>query len=155
MAVNVVIDPIAPEIEKEGATPDALRKRFEDRIRRGGISIDTDSKEFVGLRVIAVRSAHRPLATGATFAIAATVGLYQRVTLVRDPSVHTSTETWGVETVMLADTKEVQRACMDSMDELAGRFVAAYRSVNPASDHGQGERDNHLSATPVRAQFVN
>lgn len=79
MGVNVVIDPVAPEIEKEGATTDALRNRFEERIRRAGISIDTDSREFVGLRVTAVRAARRPLGNGAMFAIAATIGLYQRV----------------------------------------------------------------------------
>jgi hypothetical protein len=151
MGVNVVIDPVAPEIEKEGATADALRNRFEERIRRAGITIDTGSKEFVGLRVTAVRAARRPLATGATFAIAATIGLYQRVTLVRDPSLHTVTQTWEVETVMLVDTREVQRACMDSMDELAGRFVTAYRSVNPAADHGQGGADDGLSAMPQKA----
>lgn len=155
MGVNVVIDPVAPEIEKEGATTDALRNRFEERIRRAGISIDTDSREFVGLRVTAVRAARRPLGNGAMFAIAATIGLYQRVTLVRDPSVRTSTQTWEVDTVMLVDTKEVHRACMDSMDELAGRFVAAYRSVNPAGDHGPGGGDARLSATPQRALEFN
>jgi hypothetical protein len=151
MAVNVVIDPVAPEIEKEGASADALRNRFEEQIRHAGISIDTNSREFVGLRVTAVRAVRRPLMNGATFAIAATVGLYQRVTLVRDPSVHTATQTWEVETITLADSKEVQRACMDSMDELAGRFVTAYRSVNPAGDHAQGGGGGRLSATPRRA----
>jgi len=32
---------------------------------------------------------------------------------------------------VLADAKQVQRACLDSVDELAARFVTAYQSVNP------------------------
>ena len=131
-AVNIVIDPVAPELEKEGATADALRNRLQEQIRSAGITIDTDSREFVGLRVTAVKAARRPLVPGNTFAIAISFGLYQRVSLVRDPTVRTSTQTWEVQTVMLVDAKEVSRACMDSMNELAGRFVAAYKSVNQA-----------------------
>lgn len=138
-AVHVVIDPVAPEIEKEGATADVLRTRLEDRIRRAGITIDADSREFVGLRLTSVHSAKRALAMGSTFAIAATIGVYQPVTLVRDTNLRTATQTWEVETLTLVDAKEVNRACLDSMDELAGRFVSAYRSVNPQGDHaGRG-----------------
>ena len=136
-AVHVVIDPVAPEIEKEGATADALRSRLEERIRRAGITIDNDSREFVGLRITAVRSARKALAMGTTYAIAASIGVYQPVTLVRDASLRTATQTWEVETLTLVDTKTVDRACLDSMDELAGRFVTAYRSVNPAINQGQ------------------
>jgi hypothetical protein len=125
-AVNVVIDPVGPEIQKEGVTIDGLRMRLEERLRDAGIQIDTTSIAFVALRLRSVRAARGP------FAIAVTIGLYQPVTLVRDPNVKTATATWEVDTVILADTKQVYRACMDSADELTGRFVTAYRSVNEA-----------------------
>jgi hypothetical protein len=125
-AVNVVIDPISADIEREGATMDALRTRLESRLQEAGIKIDPASNEFVALRLTSVHAARGP------FAIAATIGFYQSVTLARDRNVKTATQTWEVETIVLADTKQVYRACMDSMDELAGRFVTAYRSVNPA-----------------------
>ncbi len=125
MAVNVVIDPVAPEIQKVGATADGLRTRLEQRLRDAGIKIDTASTEFVGLRVTSVRAARGP------FAITITIGLYQPVTLVRDRNVKTATQTWEAGAVVLADTKQVERACMDSVDELTGQFVTAYRSVNP------------------------
>jgi hypothetical protein len=124
MAVNVVIDPVAPEIQKEGATADLLRTRLEQRLRDAGVKIDTASTEFVGLRLTSVRAARGP------FAIAVTIGLYQPVTLVRDRNVKTATQTWEVATVVLADTKQVKSACMDSVDELTDQFVTAYRSVN-------------------------
>ena len=128
-AVNVVIDPVAPEIEKEGATANDLRTRMEERLRGAGLQVDTASVEFVALRVTSVKAAR---GSRGPLAIAVSIGLYQPVTLVRDPKLKTATQTWEVETVVLADPKQVYRACMDSMDELAGRFVAAYRSVNPA-----------------------
>jgi hypothetical protein len=131
MAVNVVIDPVAPEIQQEGATTDGLRMRLEQRLRDAGVQVDKASTEFVALRLTSVRAARGP------FAIAVNIGLYQPVTLVRDRNLKTATQTWEVDTVVLADAKQVYRACMDSVDELAGRFVTAYRSVNAAG----GERD--------------
>jgi hypothetical protein len=131
MAINVVIDPVGPEIQKEGATANGLLTRLEQQLRDAGVPIDTASTEFVGLRVTSVRAARGPLA------IALTLGLYQPVTLVRDRNIKTATQTWEVQTVVLADTKQVYRACMDSVDDLAGRFVKAYQSVKAAG----GERD--------------
>jgi hypothetical protein len=133
-AVNVVIDPVAADIQKEGATADVLKTRLEDRLREAGIPLDTAANEFVALRLTSVRAPRgKLLATAGPFAIAATVGLYQPVVLVRDRNIKTATQTWEVETVVLADTKQVYRACMDSVDELAANFVSAYRSVNGVS----------------------
>ncbi len=128
-AVNVVIDPVGPEIQKEEVTIDLLRMRLEERLREAGIPIDTTSTAFVALRLRSVRAARGPVA------IAVTISLYQPVTMVRDSNVKTAAATWETDTVVLADTKQVYRACMDSADELAGRFVTAYRSVNePAAN---------------------
>ena len=124
VAVNVVIDPVAPEIQKEGVTIDGLQMRLEQGLRNAGIQVDTAGTTFLALRVRSVRAARGPLA------IAITIGLYQPVTLTRDPTVKTAAATWEVDTVILTDTKQVYRACMDSADELTGRFVTAYRSVN-------------------------
>jgi hypothetical protein len=124
VAVNVVIDPVAPEIQKEGVTIDGLQMRLEEGLRKAGIQVDTAGTAFLALRVRSVRAMRGPLA------IAITIGLYQPVTLARDPAVKTAAATWEVDTVILTDTKQVYRACMDSADELTGRFVTAYRSVN-------------------------
>jgi hypothetical protein len=51
--------------------------------------------------------------------------------LVRNKDVKTATETWGVDTVLMADPKVVTREALNSVDELADRMVAAYRSANP------------------------
>lgn len=131
-AVNVVIDPVAPELEQEDATSASLRARLEEKLRGAGIRIDRASNEFVALRFTSVRAAGGRFSTSKPFAVAATIALYQPVLLARDHNVRTATQTWEVETVLLADAKQVQQACNDSVDELAQRFVTAYRSVNPA-----------------------
>ena len=129
-AVNVVIDPVAAEIQREGATADSLRTRLEVHLRDAGIQIDTTSNNFVGLRLRSVRAARGPIA------IAFSVGLYQPVTLVRDRNVKTATQTWEVDAVVLAEPKRVYSACTDTVDDLARQFVAAYQAMNPSG----GER---------------
>lgn len=123
-AVNVVIDPIPSEVASEGATDDTLRTRLEQRLRDAGVKVDNSSNEFVAFRLRSVKANRGP------FAIAASIAVYQPVTLVRDKNLRTVTQTWEVETVLLADAKQVNRACLDSIDELAGRFVSAYQAVN-------------------------
>jgi hypothetical protein len=129
IAVNVVIDPVADELQKEGATSSALLSRLEERLGRGGVKVDESSPEFVALRLTSVHTARGPLPGRIQFAVAATIGLYQPVLLVRDRNIRTATQTWEVETISLADTKQLYRACMDSVDELADRFISAWRSV--------------------------
>ena len=46
VAVNVVIDPVVPEIQKEGVTIDGLRMRLEEGLRDAGIQIDTTGTAF-------------------------------------------------------------------------------------------------------------
>jgi hypothetical protein len=132
--VNVVIDPVGEELQNQGVTASAMVARLEEKLRARGITVDRNSSEFVALRLTSVRAARNPLAGGAAFAVAATIGLYQPVMLVRDRNIRTATQTWEVETISLADTKQVYRACMDSVDELATRFVIAWRSANLGSE---------------------
>jgi hypothetical protein len=123
--INVVVDRIDPQIESAGVTAEAVRARVEDRLRTGMIPIDASKPDFVAVRLTSVRAVRGP------FAVAVTLGVYQPVALVRDAKVKTATQTWEVETVLLADTKQLYRAVMDSIDELANSFVNAYRSANP------------------------
>jgi hypothetical protein len=124
-AVNVVIDPLPPEIVRAGATADGLRTRLEQRLRDAGIQIDATRNEFVALRVSAVRAARGPVA------ISISVSLYQPVILARDRDVRTATQTWEVDGMALADTSLVSRACSETLEDLAGQFVEAFRAVNP------------------------
>ena len=123
--VNIVVDKIDAQLEAAGVTADAVRSRLEDRLRAAGITVDTTKTDFVAVRMTGVRDNRGP------FAVAITIGAYQPVVLARDKNLKTATQTWEVETVLLAEPKQLYRGAMDSIDDLAARFVAAYRSVNP------------------------
>ena len=123
--VNIVVDKLDPQLQEAGITADAVRARLEDRLHAAGIAVDTSKTDFVAVRMTAVRANKGP------FAVAVTMGAYQPVVLSRDKNVRTATQTWEVETVLLAEPKQLYRGAMDTIDELAASFVAAYRSVNP------------------------
>jgi hypothetical protein len=124
-AVNVIVDKVDPQIEGAGVTASALRARLEDKLREANLTVDTSKSEFLAVRLTGVRANRGP------FALAVTMGAYQPVTLSRDPKVRTATQTWEVETVLLAEPKQLYRATMDCVDELARSFVEAWKSVNP------------------------
>ena len=123
--VGVVVDPLDPELIRQGVTEDILKTRIEGRLRDGGIAVDKSATEFVGLRVMHVRASRGP------YALCLSIGVYQPVLLVRDKAVKTATETWAVETVLMADPRVVGRESLHSVDELATRLVEAYRQANP------------------------
>jgi hypothetical protein len=123
--VAVVIDVLDPELEKLGITRETVLSRLLARLQGDGIVIDPGATEFIGLRILAVRGSRGP------FAMSLTLGLYQPVLLSRDHDLRTSTQTWEVETVLLAEPKELPVACGQTADDLADRYAAAYRSVNP------------------------
>jgi hypothetical protein len=123
--IGVVVDTIDPELENLGVTRDILLARVLARLKRDRITVDPGAKEFLGLRINAVRASHGP------FALSLTLGLYQPVLLSRDRDVTTSTPTWEVETVLMADSKVVLTACRESADDLSDRFAAALHATNP------------------------
>ncbi len=124
-AVNVVIDHVDPALQKEEITQGALRARVAERLRKAGINVDEKSPNFVGVRLLHVREGRF-----SPYALSVNLGAYQQVALVRDAKIKTSTQTWEVETVLAAGSKAVYRACMDSVDDLADRFIAAWREAN-------------------------
>jgi hypothetical protein len=124
-AVSVVVDKVDEQLEGAGVTAEAVRARIEDRLRAANITIDTTKPEFVAVRFTSVRANRGP------FAVAVTLGAYQPVVLARDKNVKTATQTWEVETVLLAEPKQLYRGAMDSIDELAASFISAYQAVNP------------------------
>jgi hypothetical protein len=126
-SVSIIIDPIADELVREGLTRDVVQKRIEARLHDAGIGLDPSAPQFVGIRVLQVRNQRGP------YALCVSVGVYQPVMLLRNKDVKTATETWGVETILMADPKVVNREALNSVDELADRLVAAYRAVNPKS----------------------
>jgi hypothetical protein len=124
-AVGVVVDSIDPELEKLGVTRDLVLNHMLARLSARHVQVDPSAAEFLGLRITAVRSGHGP------FAISMVVGLYQPVLLSRNREIRTSTQTWEVDSVLLADPKILVTACGDSATDLADSFARAFKAVNP------------------------
>ena len=124
-SVSVIIDPLDPDLVKQGLTQELLQTQIEARLHDAGLALDKSATEFIGLRVIQVRAQRGP------YALCLSIGLYQPVLLVRNKEVKTATQTWEVETVLMADPKVMSRECLKSVSQLADRLVDAYRSVNP------------------------
>jgi hypothetical protein len=124
-AVGVVIDTIDPELEKLGVTREAVLTSMLARLGSDHVTVDPGAKEFLGLRMIAVRAGHGP------FAVALTLGLYQPILLSRNHDTRTSTQTWEVQTILMADQKILVTACTESADFLLDRFAKSFHSVNP------------------------
>ena len=122
-AINVVVDPLDPQLERDGVTASALRARIEDRLRQGGVALDSKANEFLGLRVTSVRAKRMPVA------LCLSIALYQPVLLVRDNKTRTATGTWHVETVMMSGEKVLPPSTNSSLDELVDQFIRAWRSV--------------------------
>lgn len=122
-AVGVVVDLIDPELQKLGVTQEAIQPRLEARLQAAHINIDKDAPEFLAFRITFVHGK-------GPYALSVTAGLYQPVMLVRDHNLRTATQTWEVESVLMADSKVLQTACFETAGDLVDRFAAAYRSVN-------------------------
>jgi hypothetical protein len=124
-AMNVVIDRLDPDLEKNGLTQDALRSRVEERLRKAGLLIDPKALEFVGLRVSSFLAKRGP--DSLSFSLA----FYQPVVLVRDQKVRTASQTWEVETILMVAPKPMVQSALQTVDQLADQFVSAYQAANP------------------------
>jgi hypothetical protein len=124
-AVGIVVDTIDLDLQKLGVTQDVLAARMEGKLNDANVKVDKTSPEFIAIRITQAHASRGP------FALSVTAGLYQPVTLTRSPTVKTATQTWEVESVLMADPKQVQSASLETVDELADRFVKAYRQANP------------------------
>jgi hypothetical protein len=124
-AISVVVDVIDPELEKAGITRDLMLTRMLARLSTDRIHVDPGATEFLGLRITAAHSGRGP------YALSMTVGLYQPVIISRNRELRTSTQTWEVEAVLLADSKILSTACTESVDDLLDRFATAFHSTNP------------------------
>jgi hypothetical protein len=122
-ALKVVID-LPAGFEQTGITRTALVAELQHQLEKSDIPTDETAKEFLGLRVTI---AHEKKTD---YAICLSLGVYQNVSLSRDPAVKTTTETWSGESVVLAPPKLLKDAVSNSVRELVDQFVAAFRAAN-------------------------
>ena len=124
-AINVVVDPLDPPLEKIGLSKDGLRAQVEDRLRAAGIIVDRDAREFLGIRITSVE------ARKGVFSLCFSEAVYQPVLLARDQKVRTATQTWEVDSILVVPSKGLQLAATQQLEQMADQFLTAFKSVNP------------------------
>jgi hypothetical protein len=123
-SINVIIDKVDPQLSQEGLTAEFLQGKIEARLGSAKISVDKAAKEFLGLRVLAARINKGP------YSVCLSLGLYQPVMLSRDKEIRTATQTWEIETILVAPQKVLMQSSEESLNELVDHFAGAWRSVN-------------------------
>jgi hypothetical protein len=125
-AVKAIIDsPDGTAMKEAGITVEKLAAQIEQRLAKEGIPVDREAREFLGLRVT---FAH---ARKTDYALGLTLGVYQNVSLTRDPAMKTMAETWSGESILLVPPRMLGEAVANTLDQLVDQFIAAYRSANP------------------------
>jgi len=124
-ALQVVVD-VGPELQQAGIKKEALAAKVRQRLESANVTVDANATDLVGVKVTAAHSRNTP------YAVCVEMGIYQSVSLKRDPTVITNTVTWSGESVLLAPPKLLQEVVPNTVDQLVDQFLAALRSVNPS-----------------------
>jgi hypothetical protein len=132
-AVKVVVDPLGPELEREGLDANRFRGSVEQKLRFASIKVDNDVNEFVGLSISFAQAGKKVLSIkkGSSFSLTIGLGVYQVAVLTRDMATKTVVETWGAEKTASSSARGLDHEVSNAVDDLVDQFVKAYLSVNP------------------------
>ena len=131
--VRVLVEDLAPEVEREGLVKDQLQKSVEERLRSSGIRVLTQEE--------AVKAPGEPylyVNVNISFAkgeegicsYSIDVALIQNVTLVRIPKQASYAVTWSTGGVGLIGNKSLSEL-KGTIEEIVDIFVKSFLSVNP------------------------
>ena len=131
-AVKIVVDPLGPELEREGLDANHLRSSIEQKLKFASVKVDNDANEFVGLSVGFAQAGRKALSLKkGPFSLTISLGVYQVAVLTRDNTTKTVVETWGVEKTASSTARGLDHDVSNAVDDLVDQFVKAYLSVNP------------------------
>lgn len=124
-AVNLAVERIDPEAEKDGLTKSQLQTDVELRLSQAGIKVDHLSDEYLYVNVNTLKGER------GVYSYSVHVELHQAVMLVRDPKIiYYGAATWSlgrIGTVGSGHLREVREDVADFVD----KFINAYLEQNP------------------------
>lgn len=131
-AVKVVVDPLGPELEREGLDANRLRGSIEQKLKFASVKVDNDVNEFIGLSISFAQAGKKVLSIKkGPYSLTIGLGVYQVAVLTRDMTTKTVVETWGIEKTASSSAHGVDHDVSNTVDDLVDQFVKAYLSVNP------------------------
>ncbi len=133
--VEVVVEEVDPEAERDGLVKSTLQTEVELKLRQAGILVlsrtqagSTPGNPWLYLRVSAVKGSGT---LQRLYVFSVSLELNQIVRLDRNPSVITFARTWSargfIGTVGAANLSSVRESVRDRVDE----FINAYLAANP------------------------
>ena len=123
--VEVVVEAMDPNAERDGLTHSELQTEVEARLRQAGITVGSNLTGHLYVTVDTVRSDN-----GQTYAYNVEVEYVQQVVLPRDPQAPIYVPTWetgGVGLIAASRLREVRQDVANYVDQ----FIKAYLEQNP------------------------
>lgn len=131
--VEVVVEDMDPDAEREGLAKTTLRTDVELKLRQAGIRILTVTERLAapGMPYLYLRVATlRDEAVGGLYAINIALEVNQEVRLTRNPTTTAYAPTWGAGAVGLYSARKLPTA-RDVVRDFADQFINAYLAANP------------------------
>ena len=131
--VGVLVENLAPEVEKEGLVKDRLQTDVESRLRKAGIKLLTkeESAKTAGEPYLYININLNTAATESDiYPYSIDIVLIQKVSLLRDSKITTYAVTWSAGGVGSIG-KQIVGQLRDNVKEIVDIFIKAYQSENP------------------------
>lgn len=129
---EVGVGEVRPEVARAGVTPEVVRQEVIRRLRRAGITLlsreELLQRPDAAFFAVSVGAIRHP--AGMLYAYSIDVGIYQAVTLTRDPAIALSLPTWSNASFGLVSHANL-RGLLPSVGARVAAFIKVYRMVNP------------------------
>ena len=129
--VHVAVENLGPDIEKEGLTQTQIQTDVELKLGLAGITVLSKEELLMEKGRPKLHVAAHIGKTNVGYVYVCTIKLYQDVSLLRSPGVHSSAPTWSVG--HLGITRSLQEI-RDRAKYLVDKFINAYLSANPKQE---------------------
>lgn len=135
VGVRVLVEDLAPEMERSGLRKTKLHTDVEQRLKKGGVKVLTQEEclKTAGEPYLYINintAVGKPQSNLYLYSI--DIGLIQNVVLERDPKVTTYAITWSTGGVGLIE-KELLNQLGESVLNIVDMFIEAHQSVNKKS----------------------
>ncbi len=126
--VGVFVDPVCPDLERNGLTPEAIQSEIEQRLRQAGISVvpSSQAQGFLAVDLNALEERAVP-----TYAVTVGIAFVQPVLISQSPGVHPVLPTWSTSATHLIEPERLPAVVPQVLRGDLDRFISAFVMENP------------------------
>jgi hypothetical protein len=131
--IEVVVEDLAPEVERAGLTKAVIQTDAELKLRIAGIRVlSTDQDAIEPGHPYLYLNAIIATGNGSSWGYTTSVGLTQTVLLVRNPEIVVEGETWSVASGGgYAASRDIAERVRNKFKDEVDEFINAYLAMNP------------------------